>query len=921
MSSHADRFSAARDRAGDRKSGLLEFQERLGFVLDAFQVDACRAVASSQNVLVCAPTGSGKTVVAEYAADLCQEQGTRLFYTTPIKALSNQKFQELRSVHGEDAVGLLTGDNSINSDANLVVMTTEVLRNMIYAEHKDLHDLSTVVMDEVHYLADRNRGPVWEETLIHLPAHVQVIALSATISNAEEFAGWLREIRGATTVVTETHRPVPLHHEVLYERRIIDISKGSGKVNPELVAIQKQRRESVRWGQSGSGASGSRSTRYGRTGAGHRNPSSGSGKRSSRPENVEILAQANLLPAITFVFSRNGCDAAVEQCLDAGVRLTSGAERLEIRDFVELKCRFIPDEDLSVLGYLHWREALEAGIAAHHAGLIPVFKETIEALFQRGLIKVVFATETLALGVNMPAKSVLLERLVKWNGDAHVSVTAGEYTQLTGRAGRRGIDNEGHALVAFSDELDLPGLAAMASSPSFPLRSAFAASYNMVVNLIRRYGIDEARIFNEKSFAQFQADSSQHGLAATMTRNEAVQDDLETEVSCHLGDFDAYATLADRLSKVEKAANAASRSAANASVNTALEALRVGDVIEISRGRRQGRAVVISAARVWPPRVAVLGADRQVRRVGMGEFLLPPTVLGHITINSSFTPRSANARKSLATELVRFRVLPANVDQKRDDLLHATSESDIASLRAALKAHPCHGCHDRASHLSTWHNIQRLKRENSQLEAKISGRRSALSKRFNGLCRVLTELGYIEATEDLSVLPAGELLSGMHTELDLLTAEVVRRGTFDSANPAAAAAIAAALTYEARGDDETAVVLPTEEIRQSMMEVHRAWAAITEVEAAHGLQPTRSLDYGMVPPIFRWATGAPLIQVLAGQTFLPGDFVRWCRQSIDLLRHIANSDHASTSTRRSAHAAVRAIDRDIVRVSTTEDPL
>ncbi len=540
MPSPAERYAAARARGVLERSHVGAFAEGYLFGLDDFQVKACQALESGQGVLVAAPTGSGKTVVGEFAIHLALAQGRKCFYTTPIKALSNQKYNDLVLRHGADRVGLLTGDNSINGEAPIVVMTTEVLRNMLYAGSSTLLDLGYVVMDEVHYLADRFRGAVWEEVIIHLPESVTVVALSATVSNAEEFGAWLATVRGETAIVVEELRPVPLWQHVMAGSRMHDLFVDDDQeiVNPELVRLaREEERKAPRHGDQ----------RRGRDRGRARGP-----KTPWRSEVVERLDRDGLLPAIYFLFSRAGCDEAVRQCLHAGLRLTVSEERRVIRETALEATRQLPDDDLAALGFDEWLEALERGLAAHHAGLLPVFKEIVEALFQKGLIKVVFATETLALGINMPAKSVVLERLVKWNGETHVDLTPGEYTQLTGRAGRRGIDVEGHAVVLWQPGLDPRSLAGLASTRTYPLRSSFQPSYNMAVNLVSRLGRHAAREVLETSFAQFQADRAVVGLATEVRRVEEARDGYLEAMSCHLGDFAEYADLREALSRREK---------------------------------------------------------------------------------------------------------------------------------------------------------------------------------------------------------------------------------------------------------------------------------------------------------------------------------------------------------------------------------
>ena len=340
---------------------------------------------------------------------------------------------------------------------------------------------------------------------------------------------------------------------------------------------------------------------------------------------VARLDREGLLPAITFVFSRAGCDAAVRQCLFAGLRLNSMEEAGQVRAYVAERTRDIPIADLRVLGFAEWREGLEHGIAAHHAGLLPTFKEVVEHLFSRGLVKAVFATETLALGINMPARSVVLEKLSKWNGETHADISAGEYTQLTGRAGRRGIDVEGHAVVVWHQGLDPVALAGLAATRTYPLRSSFRPSYNMAVNLMDRVGRERARALLESSFAQFQADRAVVGLARQVKRNLAAIEGYREAMYCHLGDTEEY----DRLRREirDREASLAREGAAQRRGEAArsLERLRPGDVVLVPAGRRSGLAVVLdNGIRERDgsdgPRPTVLTADRQVKRLSLVDF-------------------------------------------------------------------------------------------------------------------------------------------------------------------------------------------------------------------------------------------------------------------------------------------------------------
>ena len=636
--SPAERYASARDQR--RKPRLVEFASRLRFDLDPFQRAACAALDEDRSVLVAAPTGAGKTVVAEFAVFLAmREPGAKVFYTTPIKALSNQKYQELADEWGPAEVGLLTGDTNVNSGARIVVMTTEVLRNMLYADSPLLDRLAYVVMDEVHYLADRFRGAVWEEVIIHLPEQVRLVSLSATVSNAEEFGDWLQAVRGDTDVIVSEDRPVPLEQHVLVKAKLIDLFDSSGqaatnRVNPELQRLARAGGRSI----SSRSARGRRGGDRGR----YHQSSQGSG-RVERPEVIELLHGKHLLPAIVFIFSRAGCDQAVRQVLRSGIRLTETAERDEIRAIVEERARMLRDEDLAVLGYWEWLEGLQRGVAAHHAGMLPAFKEVVEELFQLKLLKVVFATETLALGVNMPARSVVLEKLEKFNGEARVPITPGEYTQLTGRAGRRGIDVEGHSVIQWVDGLDPEAVAALASRRSYPLNSSFKPTYNMAVNLVDQFGRERTRQILELSFAQFQADRAVVDLARTLRKQEESMAGYEEAMRCHLGDFGEYAALRRRIGELERQSSKgnpthAQRERMQRELGEARKAMRAHPVPWL-RGARAaravGRAVVAPEAGARP----ALAADPHAHRTGR-EAVRP----GRRGARAARLPRARSAR-------------------------------------------------------------------------------------------------------------------------------------------------------------------------------------------------------------------------------------------------------------------------------------
>src|SRR6056297_965845 len=632
------------------------FVASLGFEPDDFQLRAIAALHAGRSVLVAAPTGAGKTVVGEFACHDAVAAGGKCFYTTPIKALSNQKYRDLVDRYGEGQVGLLTGDRSIHGEAPVVVMTTEVLRNMIYEASPTLRGLRHVVLDEVHYLADRSRGAVWEEVIIQLPSSVQLAALSATVSNAEEFGQWLAQTRDGCEVVIEETRPVPLRHHYFVNDRIYDTFRAgrkggadtthrerasqalAGVPNPDVIMLERRSRTRNRVSNKGRRMAPDVRLRW-----------------PSRPQVVAELAERRWLPAILFVFSRQGCEKAVEQLLLAGVRLTDAREREQIAALVDTLLADLPASDLEVLGFDRWRAGLLDGIAAHHAGMVPAFKEAVEVCFQRGLLKVVVATETLALGINMPARTVVLERLEKWNGETHAILTPGQYTQLTGRAGRRGIDRVGHAVVLHQRDLDFRTVAGLVGRRTEPLRSSFAPSYNMAVNLLRQHDLAQAEALLAASFAQFDADRRVERKVGRLTELDEGLRGYDTHLHCELGDWRGYWTLRQQLSRREKEEAQQRKRSAQDAVRTGIARLQPGDVLHLPWMGRRGLVAVVGVqlTRKGTPLAQIVTDDRALGKVGPRELDHAPQPVERIRLPSSGNPRQSDYRRQIASVLDR----------------------------------------------------------------------------------------------------------------------------------------------------------------------------------------------------------------------------------------------------------------------------
>ena len=961
MSSPAQRYAEARRRQAAARSELARFAAGYDFSFDDFQVRACRALEEGQGVLVAAPTGAGKTVVGEFAVHLGLAGGLKTFYTTPIKALSNQKYLDLVARHGAESVGLLTGDTSVNPRADVVVMTTEVLRNMLYSGSRDLDRLGYVVMDEVHYLADRFRGPVWEEVIIHLAPEVRVVSLSATVSNAEEFGDWLGQVRGRTAVVVSEHRPVPLTQHMMVGRRLLDLYSvpvavedsddearlaAQPPLNPDLLkAIRAARRAAA--GESG--ASKSNRAASGRGGAPQpwrrgvsraaRAPRRGEGgartarlRPPSRLAVIQALERAGLLPAIVFVFSRAGCEQAVTQAVAGGVDLTTADEARRIREVVERRTADIPRADLGVLGFHAWAHALERGVAAHHAGLLPVFKETVEELFSAGLVKVVYATETLALGINMPARTVVLESVRKWNGSAHVTLTPGEYTQLTGRAGRRGIDVEGHAVVLASDDLEPDFVSSLASRRTYPLVSAFRPTYNMAVNLLGRSTRSRAREVLESSFAQFQADRGVVELAARARAKRRGLAELEERMHCHLGDFREYAALRRSIAEAQSELARDNRGARRASLNREMESLTRGDVVIYRKGRRHRHGVVLEsgADRTGAPSLTVLGEDSRIAVLTPDTAPDGVTRVGSLPVSRTMDARRPRERDRLVgrlVEAVRSGALDESGARRRRrrgrsgagaagagsagggrptsagdgaggpaevEDLPAAERIDV--LRHEMRSHPCHACPDREEHARVGRAWIKAVAEADRLQARIESRTGTIARLFDAVCRVLVELGYLEPVDrghperELRVTGAGRILARVYAERDLLIAQCLREGVWDGLGPAELAGAVSACVYEPRlsAQSLSLPVAPDSGLGRCLRAEHGVARRINDLEALAHLEPSAGAEPALAGPVEAWARGAGLSRVLEDSDLTAGDFVRWAKQLLDVLAQLAS---------------------------------
>ncbi|HSK90793.1 MAG TPA: DEAD/DEAH box helicase [Euzebyales bacterium] len=886
------------------------FSAAYDFDLDDFQVEAIAALESDRSVLVAAPTGSGKTIVGEFATWAALRDHGKCFYTTPIKALSNQKYSDLVARYGPSRVGLLTGDRSINGEAPIVVMTTEVLRNMLYEQSSTLVGLRSVVLDEVHYLADRERGAVWEEVIIQLPAAVQLACLSATVSNAEEFGSWLAEVRSGCHVVISDRRPVPLDHHYMVGDRLHPMFRSGhaasgrrdrsggraraaraargGVPNPEIVMLERQ-------------ATAQRRAR------GRRGGSSGVRLRPPRRSDiVEALERRRWLPAIVFVFSRSGCDRAVQQLLGDGVRLTTDEERDEIREHCRALTATTSPEDLQALGFAWFSRALENGIASHHAGMVPVLKELVEFLFVRGLVKVCFATETLALGINMPARTVVIEQLEKWDGQQHRLLTPGQFTQLTGRAGRRGLDTLGHAVVAYQRDTEFKTVASLVGRRVEPLRSSFAPTYNMAVNLLRRRTLRDAEALLAQSFAQFQVAGSVSPLDGQIAENREALDGYADNLWSDRGDVGQYWALRRELSELEKAGSRQRRQRRRRAVLDVLDDLDHGDVITLDRG--DGLAAVVDGRGGHTRAVTDEG---RLLRLQPQQFRTPPRVVGRIELPVSGGPREQSYRREVASALdaiERGDAADGAPGSSPDD----DAAQRIATLREAVRAHPVHA-DERRPEIERWAmRHDELAARTRRLERDVERRTGSLIRELRRIVGVLSELGYLAGPAD-APRPTGEglRLAAVYADTDLLLTECIRRGLLDELTGPDLAAVVSLFVHETRSKEPPLVRFPSAVVAERSEGVDQCWVELSKHEAAAGLQSTRAPDPGLAALVWRWAGGAELDEVLSGSEITGGDFVRGVKQIADLCRQLGSA-YSGTELGRNARRASNELVRGVV---------
>ena len=851
---------------------LLEsFKARYSFALDPFQLEAIRAIQDGKSVIVSAPTGSGKTLVAEFAIHATLARQRRIAYTTPLKALSNQKYADFCRQFGSDRVGILTGDVKVNARAAVIVMTTEILRNMFYAGGLD--GLDVVVLDECHYMGDEGRGTVWEEIIINAPKDVTLVALSATVKNIAEIADWISLVHRPIVPVTHPHRSVPLQYLV-------------ADLSGEIHAYETVRNGKVRLlGQEREGGYSDKGRWYTR--------------RVVDPTvMLDELETRGWLPAIYFIFSRAGCERAMETVLAEGKPLLSKAQRQHVDEAIREAVSDTPTIAESPLNQTIF-QALGMGVGLHHAGVLPSVKRLIELLFERGLCKVVFATETMSLGIHMPAKSVVLQSLTKRTDRGFRSLTHNELTQMAGRAGRRGIDPEGKCVMALDVRDGLEDMMRVVDGPPEPILSQFKLGYGSVALLLAT-GQDMATIRRtvESSFGQYQNLKKIRGLEAEVASLEmAVADGRRFEAPC--GDFSRIGRYRVARAQVEqqrmargKAGRGGARSAATAEPGRlALVRRKSGASLGLICGvdRRRHRTLMTV---LLPHGVSVQMKEGNIKRIF---WQTPPLHL----------PRDWERRtKSVSEQLERLSI-PDLVERERN----RGPEAELASIE-------CHRCpwgsQSKCDH--AWKGIEALEGRLGQKREMLDAFRNAYWQEF---CRVVSVLERFGAVQDNKLLAKGQLIAGFRHDNELLVAEMVDRGVLEDTTLAEAAALCSCLIEESRsGDSAVARVFLKKrpKLKRKLQDLEAVAHTVLEVQRHHHLPMPVGVSTGFMPSVFRWASGDDDWSGIVEDSFggHEGDLIRALRRLIDLLRQLGEAAEVPPALAALLGRAARVVDRGIV---------
>ncbi len=891
-------------------SEVPPLEQLFPFSLDDFQLEAIEALSQGHSVVVSAPTGSGKTLIGEYAIHRALAHGQKVFYTTPLKALSNQKLRDFREQFGAERVGLMTGDLTVNREASIVVMTTEIFRNMLYAEAEagddPLADVEAVVLDECHYMNDSQRGTVWEESIIHCPPLVQLVALSATVANAEQLTDWIEAVHGPTRLVMSDFRPVPLQFSFCSAKGLHPLLNDEGTgLHPNCKVWRAPK---------------------GRNRRGPKTP------RPPQPEApplafvVAQMAEREMLPAIYFIFSRRGCDKAVR---DLGkVCLVTPQEQARIQERLDTFVAATPE---AVRDGGH-DDALLRGIAAHHAGVLPAWKELIEELFQQGLVKVVFATETLAAGINMPARSTVISALSKRTERGHRPLMGSEFLQMAGRAGRRGLDSQGYVVTVQSRFEGVREAGQLATSPADPLVSQFTPSYGMVLNLLQRYELAKAKELVERSFGRYLATLDLSEDEALISELRAQLGDLtDTVENVDWEDFEDYEKQRGRLREERRLLRILQQQAEETLAHELTLALRFA-----SEGTLVSLKAPVLRGRVTP---AVIVEKQQ----GSGQFPL----LCCLTDENVWVLVPCSAVVSLHADLTCLQVKDVALPElhRAGELRHGdqasgglalavghmarrhdmvTPQYDLAGevqaqahlvreLELAQELHPAHGAGDRKK-------LRKQRFRMEELEAEIAERQRVLHFRANRhwetflvLIDILRFFGCLDGDEGLDPSEVGRTVAALRGDNELWLGLALMSGHLDELEPADLAAVLEAISTEVNRPDLWSGYPPPPAADEAMHDLRGIRRELQRQQEAGKVVMPVWFEGELMGLVHAWAKGVSWSDLIANTSLDEGDVVRIMRRTVDLLAQIPYCEAISEQLRTKARAALKAINRFPVR--------
>ena len=874
---------------------MLAPETLFSFQLDDFQLEAIAALNKGESVIVCAPTGSGKTLVGEYAIHHALELGRRVFYTTPLKALSNQKLRDFQRIFGEENVGLLTGDTSINRDAPVVVMTTEIFRNMLYGTSigqvgTSLTDVQAVVLDECHYMNDRQRGTVWEESVIYCPPEIQLVGLSATVANGGQLTDWISEVHGPTQLIYSDYRPVPLNFHFAVEKGIFPLLNPSGNaIHPKL----KGRRKPPR-------------------------PQRGQKKQVSGPTLpgiVSKLQQKDMLPAIYFIFSRKGCDKSVQSV--AHLNLVTQAEAELLKRRIDAFVARNPDAIRA-----NQLEPLYRGIAAHHAGILPAWKSLVEELFQAGLIKVVFATETLAAGINMPARTTVIASLSKRTDDGHRLLHASEFLQMSGRAGRRGMDAEGHVVTVESPFEGAKEASRLALSPPDPLVSQFTPSYGMVLNLLQIHTVEEAQELIERSFGQYLATlhlaPQRQGIASVETEIAILRDQLAYVDDTALAEYEklrGWLREEDRLLKIlEKQAaetlGGGDPVAAAFAMGGTLLALK-GKNIKVSTPLKAILVSKIPGPGQFPFLVC-LGEDNRwyvvtVKDVAMlyGDY---PRIreADDLTPPADWITAPGKSRKGDETTAAVIAKIPQLPDFEAQAPEVKAQREKVEAVEAKIKENPVGKLSNPKVVVKQQKRLRRLLAELSDRIQKYDNQTHHYWLEFVSLMQILENF---ECLEDNSPTELGQMCAAIRGDNELWLGMALASGEFDALEPQQFAAACAGILMENNRPDTWIRYEPTSPVIEALEGLRNLRRRIFQEQRRQDIQIPVWLDYDLIAIVEQWALEAEWQELCDNTSLDEGDVVRILRRTLDLLSQIPHVPYLSNEVKATARQAAFLINR------------